>query len=57
MPVAMKFDEETLCSDAKFSLRKQEDGSFAPSVHLIRKEPELESATSRHFNATSPCFP
>ncbi|MDR2087063.1 MAG: DUF3945 domain-containing protein [Dysgonamonadaceae bacterium] len=42
MPVAMKFDGETLRSDARFSLKKMEDGSFAPSVHLIRKEPELE---------------
>jgi hypothetical protein len=42
MPVSMKFDDERLYSDARFSLRKQDDGSFAPSVHLIRKEPELE---------------
>jgi hypothetical protein len=42
MPVALKFDEETLRSDARFSLRKQNDGSFTPSAHLIRKEPELE---------------
>jgi hypothetical protein len=42
MPVAMKFDEQTLHSDAKFSLRKQEDGTFAPAVHLIRHQPELE---------------
>jgi hypothetical protein len=42
MPVAMKFDGETLRSDARFSLKKMEDGSFAPSAHLIRKEPELE---------------
>jgi hypothetical protein len=42
MPVAIKFDDEKLYSDARISLRKQEDGSFTPSVHLIRKEPELE---------------
>jgi hypothetical protein len=42
MPVTMKFDEETLRSDARFSLRKQEDGRYVPNVHLIRKEPELE---------------
>jgi hypothetical protein len=42
MPVAIKFDGETLRSDARFSLRKQEGGSFSPSVHLIRKDPELE---------------
>jgi hypothetical protein len=42
MPVVMKFEDETLRSDARISLKKMEDGSFAPSVHLIRKEPELE---------------
>jgi hypothetical protein len=38
----MKFDSETLRSDARFSLRKQEDGTFAPNIHLIRHKPELE---------------
>ena len=42
MPVTMKFDEETLRSDARFSLRKQDDGTFSPNVHLIRHQPELE---------------
>jgi hypothetical protein len=42
MPVVLKFEGETLRSDARFSLKKMEDGSFAPSIHLIRKEPELE---------------
>ena len=42
MPVAIKFDEETLRSDARFSLRKQEDGTFSPNIHLIRHKPELE---------------
>ena len=42
MPVAMKFDDETLRSDARFSLRRQEDGTFAPNIHLIRHKPELE---------------
>jgi hypothetical protein len=42
MPVAMKFDNETLRSDARFSLRKQEDGTFVPAVHLIRHKPDLE---------------
>jgi hypothetical protein len=41
-PVVMNFEGETLRSDARFSLKKTEDGSFAPAVHLIRKEPELE---------------
>ncbi len=42
MPVAMKFDEETLRSDARFSLRKQDDGTFAPNIHLIRHKPDLD---------------
>jgi hypothetical protein len=42
MPVAMKFDEETLRTDARFSLRKQEDGAFSPNIHLIRHKPDLE---------------
>jgi len=42
MPVIVKFDEETLRTDARFSLRKQEDGTFAPNIHLIRYQPDLE---------------
>jgi hypothetical protein len=42
MPVAMKFDDETLRSDARFSLRKMDDGTFSPNIHLIRHRPELE---------------
>ena len=42
MPVTMKFDEETLRSDARFSLRRQNDGSFSPNIHLIRHQPDLE---------------
>ena len=42
LPVSMKFETETLHSDARFSLRKQEDGTFVPSVHLIRNMPDLE---------------
>lgn len=42
LPVSMSFDGETVRSDARFSLRKQEDGSYAPKAHLIQKEPELE---------------
>jgi len=42
MQVSIKFADETLRTDGRFSLRKMEDGSFAPSVHLIRKEPDLE---------------
>jgi len=42
MPVAIKLDGETRPSDARFSLRKQEDGTFSPNIHLIRHKPELE---------------
>jgi hypothetical protein len=42
LPVAIKFDSETLRSDARFSLRRQEDGTFSPAVHLIRSKPDLE---------------
>jgi len=42
IPVSIKFEDETLRSDARFSLRKQEDGTFTPAVHLIRHKPELE---------------
>jgi hypothetical protein len=42
LPVAVKLDNETLRSDARFSLRKQEDGTFSPSIHLIRYKPDLE---------------
>jgi len=42
MTVAIKFDEETLRTDARFSLRKQDDGTFSPAIHLIRHQPELE---------------
>ncbi|MDR1896317.1 MAG: DUF3945 domain-containing protein, partial [Prevotellaceae bacterium] len=42
MPVAIKFDDEMLRSDARFSLRKMDDGTFSPNIHLIRHKPELE---------------
>ncbi|GHT39141.1 hypothetical protein FACS189437_01680 [Bacteroidia bacterium] len=42
MPVEMKFENDTLRSDARFSLRRQEDDTFAPSIHLIRHKPDLE---------------
>jgi hypothetical protein len=39
----MKVGEDTTVrTDARFSLRKTEDGGFAPSAHLLRREPELE---------------
>jgi primosomal replication protein N len=42
MPVNVKFEDETLRTDARFSLRKQEDGTFSPKIHLVKHEPELE---------------
>jgi hypothetical protein len=41
--VSMKFDGETLRSDSRFSLRRQDDGTFVPAIHLIRNKPDLES--------------
>ena len=43
LQVSIKMDEETTVrTDARFSLRKQEDGSFVPAVHPIRHKPDLE---------------
>ena len=35
-------EDTTVRTDARFSLRKADDGSFSPSAHFLRKEPELE---------------
>lgn len=41
--IAIKIDDTTpLRTDARFSLRRQEDGSFVPAVHPIRHKPDLE---------------
>jgi hypothetical protein len=43
MPVSIKIDDETtLRTDARFSLRKRQDGTFVPAVHTIRHKPDLE---------------
>jgi len=43
LPVTIKVDDETsVRTDARFSLRKQEDGSFVPAIHPIRHKPDLE---------------
>ncbi|MDR0348488.1 MAG: DUF3945 domain-containing protein, partial [Tannerella sp.] len=43
IPLSIKIDDETtLRTDARFSLRKQPDGSFVPAVHPIRHKPDLE---------------
>jgi hypothetical protein len=36
------FDDKTQYTDARLSLRTQEDGTFTPAIHLIRNKPELE---------------
>jgi len=44
LTVAIKIDDETpLRTDARFSLRKQEDGSFVPAIHPIRHKPDLDN--------------
>ena len=45
MPVTIKLDDETpaLRTDGRFSLRKREDGNFAPAVHLIRHKADLDN--------------
>jgi hypothetical protein len=43
MPVSIRIDDETtLRTDVRFSLRKQQDGTFVPAVHPIRHKPDLE---------------
>jgi hypothetical protein len=43
MPVSIRIDDETtIRTDARFSLRKQTDGTFVPAVHPIRHQPDLE---------------
>jgi hypothetical protein len=43
MPVSVRIDDETtLRTDARVSLRRQQDGTFVPAVHPIRHKPDLE---------------
>jgi hypothetical protein len=43
MPVVIRIDDETTFrTDARFSLRRQQDGTFVPAVHPIRHKPDLE---------------
>jgi hypothetical protein len=50
MPVYMKVNGITVGSDARISLHKQEDGTFAPNVHFIRKSPDLRSYFGVEFS-------
>jgi hypothetical protein len=42
LPVALKFDDVALRTDARLCLRETADGKLNLSIHAIRKEPELE---------------
>ena len=42
IPIAAKFDDATLRTDARLSFRETPDGKLALAIHAIRKEPELE---------------
>lgn len=42
IPIAAKFDDTTLRSDARLSFRETPDGNLTLAIHAIRKEPELE---------------
>jgi hypothetical protein len=42
LPVTAKFDETTLRTDARLSLREMPDGKLSFAIHAIRKEPELD---------------
>jgi hypothetical protein len=42
LPLTAKFDDTTLRTDARLSLREQPDGRLSFAINAIRKEPELE---------------
>lgn len=42
IPIAAKFDDTTLRTDARLSFRETPDGNLTLVIHAIRKEPELE---------------
>jgi hypothetical protein len=42
--ITLKVDDETTVrTDARLSLRKQDDGSFVPAIHPIRHKPDLDN--------------
>jgi hypothetical protein len=43
LTVSIKVDETSLRTDARFSLRKQEDGSSVPAIHPIRHKPDVDN--------------
>lgn len=42
LPIAAKFDDITLRTDARLSFREMPDGSLTVAINAIRKEPELD---------------
>jgi hypothetical protein len=42
IPIASKFDDTTLRTDARLSFRETPDGNLTLVIHAIRKEPELD---------------
>jgi hypothetical protein len=43
LTVSIPVDETLVRTDARFSLRRQEDGSFVPAIHPIRHKPDLDN--------------
>jgi hypothetical protein len=42
LPISLKFDEISLRTDARLSLKETPEGKLSPSIHALRKEPDLE---------------
>jgi hypothetical protein len=42
LPISTKFDDATIRTDARLSLREMPDGKLSVSIHALRKEPELD---------------
>ncbi|MDR1887597.1 MAG: DUF4099 domain-containing protein, partial [Prevotellaceae bacterium] len=42
IPITVKFDDVTVRTDARLSLREMPDGKLSVSIHAIRREPELD---------------
>lgn len=42
LPISPKFDDTTLRTDARLSLRETPDGKLSVAIHALRKEPELQ---------------
>jgi hypothetical protein len=42
LPISTKFDDATIRTDARLSLREMPDGKLSVSIHALRKKPELD---------------